>query len=67
MMTRFDEKVRNTYTVAEAAKVAGTGQQAIRKGIANGDIPHLRFGRRIMIPKVAFHRYLDTCAGSFKG
>ena len=56
-----------TYKVPEAAQVAGVGDLAIRKGIAAGTIPHIRFGRNILIPKSAFHRYLDSCGGHFTG
>ena len=52
---------RATYKVPEAAKVAGVGECAIRKGITDGKIPHIRFGRNILIPKSAFHRWLDSC------
>ena len=61
--TKFDPNVRATYKVPEAAKVAGTGERSIRDGIAEGKIPHLRFGRNILIPRVAFHRWLDSCGG----
>jgi excisionase family DNA binding protein len=50
-----------TYKVPGAAKIAGVGQSAIRKGIAAGEIPHLKFGRNILIPKVAFHAWLNSC------
>lgn len=50
-----------TYRVPEAARVAGVGGLAIRSGIKNGRIPHIRFGRNILIPKAAFHRWLDSC------
>jgi excisionase family DNA binding protein len=52
-----------TYKIAEAARVARVGATAIRKGIAAGSIPHIRFGRNILIPKTAFHRFLDSCGG----
>ena len=52
---------RATYKVPEAARVAGVGSLSIYKGIAAGTIPHIRFGRNILIPKHAFHEWLDTC------
>jgi excisionase family DNA binding protein len=55
---------RATYKVREAACVAGVGDAAIRRGIAQGRIPHLRFGRNILIPKTAFHRWLDSCGAT---
>ncbi len=56
-----------TYKVPEAAKVARVGSAAIRKGVATGAIPHIRFGRNILIPKAAFHRWLDSCGQSSGG
>ncbi len=55
---------RATYKIPEAARVAGTGPKAIRDGIAAGRIPHIRFGRSILIPKSAFARWLDSCGES---
>src|SRR5579871_1778465 len=63
MKTRTDDTVRATYKVPEAARVAGSGERAIRNGIAAGIIPHLRFGKNILIPKAAFHKWLDSCGG----
>jgi len=63
MKTRTDENVRRTYKVREAAKVAGSGEKGIYDGIAKGEIPHIRMGRNILIPKEAFHRWLDSCGG----
>ena len=60
-MRRIDDEKRATYKVPEAAQVAGTGPKAIRDGIASGAIPHIKFGRNILIPKTAFHRWLDSC------
>jgi excisionase family DNA binding protein len=54
---------RATYKVPEAARVAGVGNAAIRKGIKSGAIPHINFGRNVLIPKNAFHRWLDSCGG----
>ncbi len=61
-----DDTVRATLKVEEAARIAGCGGMAIRKGIAAGVIPHLRFGRNIVIPKKTFLQYLDTCGGTRK-
>ena len=60
-------KERATYKVREAARVAGVGSRSIYKGIAAGTIPHIRFGRNILIPKHAFHQWLDACGDSITG
>jgi excisionase family DNA binding protein len=58
---------RATFKVPEAARVAGCGDRAIRNGIADGRIPHLKFGRNILIPKAAFFRWLDSCGQTGEG
>lgn len=63
MATKGTGAARATYKVGEAARVAGVGDLAIRKGIKEGTIPHIRFGRNILIPKNAFHNWLDSCGG----
>lgn len=64
MKARRDDTKRSTHTIPEAALIAGSGEAAIRKGINEGRIPHIRFGRKILIPKVAFQKWIDT-AGDF--
>ena len=44
----------------EAARVAGSGERAIRDGIKDGRIPHIRLSRNILIPKDAFHKWLES-------
>jgi excisionase family DNA binding protein len=58
------ENTRVTLKVPEAAQIAGCGERAIRNGIDDGSIPHLRFGRNIVIPRAAFLRWIDTAGQS---
>jgi excisionase family DNA binding protein len=64
MKVHTDDSVRATLRIPEAAKIAGTGTRAIRKGVAAGDIPHLKFGKNILIPRAAFMRWLDSAGDS---
>jgi len=50
---------RVTLKIPEAARIAGCGARAIRNGINDGSIPHIKFGRNIVIPRAAFLRWLD--------
>jgi excisionase family DNA binding protein len=59
-LRKCDDGERGTWKVPEAAAYAGCGERSIRKGIDAGIIPHLRFGRNIVIPKQAFLRCLDS-------
>jgi len=62
-----DDQARATLKIPEAAKIAGVGTRSIYKGIAAGQIPHLRFGRNILIPRTTFLRWLDSCGGPQAG
>jgi excisionase family DNA binding protein len=48
------------YTVPEAAPIARCGPRALYKLIEAGTLPHIKLGRKIIIPRVAFHRWLDS-------
>jgi excisionase family DNA binding protein len=50
-----------TLKVPEAARIARVGTAAIYKGVKEGTIPHLPFGRTIIIPRAAFMRFLESC------
>ena len=56
-----------TFKVPEAARYARVGQAAIYNGIHAGTIPHIKFGRNILIPKAAFIRWLETCGQETAG
>lgn len=58
-----DDQVRATLKIHEAAQIAGVGTRAIYVGVKTGKIPHLMFGRNILIPRTAFLRWLDSCGG----
>ena len=49
-----------TYSVREAARVLGLGRNATYGAIYRGEIPALRFGHRIVVPKEALHRMLEN-------
>jgi len=51
--------VRRTYTVQEAARLLGIGTIQAYEAVKRGDIPSFRIGKRILIPRAAFDRFLD--------
>lgn len=60
----MEEKLeRIVYTVTEAAEILGISRPAAFQGVERGEIPHIRVGRRILIPKAALDKLLAT-AGS---
>jgi len=55
-MNREDRLV---YSVKEMAELLGVGRSTAYELVRSGSIASLRFGRRIVIPKIALQRLLD--------
>jgi excisionase family DNA binding protein len=49
---------RLTYTVEEAADLIGVGRSAAYAAVRAGEIPSVRVGRRLLVPKCALERML---------
>lgn len=45
-----DPSVQSVISVAEAARVLGLGRSAAYEAVRRGDIPHIRIGRRLLVP-----------------
>ena len=56
---------RLTYDVGTAAKLLGLSRNSAYLACLNGQIPHLKIGKRILIPKVTLEKML-TEAGRLK-
>lgn len=52
---------RETYTVDEVAKMLGISRGLAFEKARTGELPILRFGKRILIPRRAFERMLEEC------
>lgn len=52
-----------TLTVKETAQMLGLSRNSVYQGIATGEIPHIKVGKRILIPRLALERILAE-AGS---
>lgn len=44
---------RLTRTVDEVAELLGISRVSAYEGVARGDIPHIKVGRRILVPRAA--------------
>ncbi len=56
---------RQTLTVEEAAEVLGIGRNSAYEAIRRGEIPALRLGRRLVVPRRALERLLwDNDSGT---
>ena len=60
----MDEKL--TLSVDEVAVLLGIGRGLAYEKARSGEIPTLRIGRRLLVPKVALNRMLEEC-GAGKG
>jgi excisionase family DNA binding protein len=52
--------VCETCTVPEAGKILGLGRNSAYEAARNGELPTIRFGRRIVVPKAALKRLLES-------
>jgi excisionase family DNA binding protein len=50
---------RLTLTVGEAAKLLRLSRAFTYQLVARGELPSLRFGRRVVIPRIAIERILN--------
>lgn len=51
---------RLTYSVPEAGALIGLGRDSSYAAAANGDLPVIRIGRLLRVPKVALERMLES-------
>jgi len=47
-------------TVQEAARMLGVGRATAYEGVRTGVIPSVRIGRRLLVPRRALERLLDS-------
>ena len=51
---------RETLTVEEAGRILGIGRNKAYESVQRGDIPSLRFGKKIVVPREAIDRLLKS-------
>lgn len=54
---------RQTLTVAEAGRLLGIGRASAYQAVTRGEIPTIRLGRRLVVPKAALDRLLRDGTG----
>jgi excisionase family DNA binding protein len=57
---------RLTLTVKEVAQALGLSPDSVYEGVRKGEIPALRVGRRICVPRDAFEKWLSGSDGEKK-
>lgn len=53
---------RMVYDIPEAAAILGMGRNAAYEAAKRGDIPTIKIGKLIRVPKKALHALLDRAA-----
>lgn len=53
-------EVKRTMTVEAAARELGIGRNAAYEAAKRGEIPTIRIGRKLLVPRVAFERLLES-------
>lgn len=51
------------FSPNEVAAMLGLNHHSVRKAIKSGDIPHVRVGRRILVPQQALDNLLSASTG----
>jgi len=52
------------YEVPEAGALLGLGRGAAYRAAANGDLPTIKIGKLIRVPRAALHRLLESAQPS---
>jgi excisionase family DNA binding protein len=47
-----------TYTIDEAAQLLGIGRNSAYEAARRGEIPTVKIGKRLLVPKASFDRLL---------
>ena len=51
---------RATLSVVEAARIMGVSKNVAYEAVRRGEIPSIRLGGRILVPRTALERLLET-------
>jgi excisionase family DNA binding protein len=51
---------RETLTVVEAAEILGISRSSAFQAASNGELPVIRIGKRLLVPRIALERMLDS-------
>lgn len=54
-----DVSERKTYNIEEAGRLLGVGGNQAYEAARTGQIPTIKIGKRILVPKAAFDRMLN--------
>ena len=49
-------------TVAETARILGLSRNSTYQGVFTGEIPNIKVGKRILVPRIALEKMLSCAA-----
>jgi excisionase family DNA binding protein len=58
---------RETLTVVEAGEILGISRSSAFQAASNGELPVIRIGKRLLVPRAALERMLDGDHGKLRG
>jgi excisionase family DNA binding protein len=53
---------RQTLKIEEAAKILGISRNTAYEAVKSGQVPIVKIGRRLLVPRAALERMLETAA-----
>ena len=59
-MQKDPEAERATLSVVETASIMGVSKNVAYEAVRRGEIPSIRLGGRILVPRAALERLLET-------
>ena len=63
--SKGDDKTRSAYpNVRALAFDLGLSERSTREAIRRGDVPHIRLGKRIILPRTAIQEWLRNAGQS---
>jgi excisionase family DNA binding protein len=54
---------RRTYTIEESARILGIGRNQAYDAAKRGELPTVRLGRRLLVPRDALEKFLAATPG----
>ena len=61
--TKLERDERRPYSVDEVAAILGIARGSAYEAVRRGDIPSIRVGKRILVPRARLHAMLGETSG----
>lgn len=54
------DSFKKVYTIEEVAKMLGVSKGTAYECVKTGELPHIKLGRRIVVPIASFEKFLNV-------